>query len=141
MALISRYDGRVFAAVALLAAVTACSDGTATPALTEPTTPAASATVSALPSTTPPPEYLEDCSVVHKYGPTEEHAVRGSANIDCAEALRVGKLWYATPSGRSAGYYVTFEDWECIAGNANEYLTRCARPDSAVVYLRIHRTE
>ena len=43
-----------------------------------------------------------------------------SANIDCAEALRVGKLWYATPSGRSAGYYVTFEDWECIAGNAND---------------------
>ncbi|MDF3339117.1 hypothetical protein P3H80_16900 [Mycolicibacterium septicum] len=94
-----------------------------------------------IPTTTPPPQYLEDCGVVHKYGPTEEHAVRGSANIDCAEALRVGKLWYATPSGRSAGYYVTFEDWECIAGNANEYLTRCARPDSAVVYLRIHRTE
>ncbi|MGD1680189.1 hypothetical protein ACP6C7_02465 [Mycolicibacterium septicum] len=138
MALISRYDGRVLAAVALLGAVAGCSDQSATPEHTTYTLPAINVTI---PTTTPTPQYLEDCGVVHKYGPTEEHAVRGSANIDCAEALRVGKLWYATPSGRSAGYYVTFEDWECIAGNANEYLTRCARPDSAVVYLRIHRTE
>lgn len=138
MALISRYDGRVLAAVALLGAVAGCSDQPATPEHTTYTLPAINVTI---PTTTPPPQYLEDCGVVHKYGPTEEHAVRGSANIDCAEALRVGKLWYATPSGRSAGYYVTFEDWECIAGNANEYLTRCARTDSAVVYLRIHRTE
>ncbi|MGW4100906.1 MULTISPECIES: hypothetical protein [unclassified Mycobacterium] len=124
---------------ALLASITACSDQTATP---DPTTthalPAINVTI---PSTTPPPEYLEDCGVVHQYGPTEEHAVRGSANIDCAEARRVGKLWYATPSGRSAGYYVTFENWECIGGNANEYLTRCVRSDSAVVYLRIHTAE
>lgn len=135
MALISRCGMRAFAAAALLPALAACSDQTATPEPTPHTLPAINITI---PTTTPPPQYLEDCGAVHRYGPTEEHAVRGSANIDCAEARRVGELWYATPSGRSAGYYVTFENWECIAGNANEYLTRCVRSDSAIVYLRIH---
>ncbi|MUL77858.1 hypothetical protein [Mycolicibacterium sp. CBMA 226] len=103
----------------------------------------ASSTASTSPQvvyTTPgPPEIEEDCGVVHQYRTDTSHAIRGSKNIDCAEAHRVGELWWATPNG-SAGYYVEFENWKCLA-ESGKFNTRCTRSDSAVVLLQDRETE
>lgn len=103
--------------------------------------PASTSTAVQVASTTPgPPEIEEDCGVVHQYRTDTTHAIRGSRNIDCAEAHRVGELWWATPKGRNAGYYVEFENWKCLA-ESGKFQTRCIRSDSAVVLLQDRKAE
>ena len=105
-----------------------------------PSTTSATSTAPKVVSTTPgPPEIEEDCGVVHQYRTETTYAIRGSRNIDCAEARRVGELWWATPNG-TAGYHVEFENWNCLA-ESGRFQTRCTRSDSAVVLLQNRQAE
>ena len=125
----------VLVVVSCCAMLLACSTEEAVSA------PSTTSTSPPVVATTPgPPEIEEDCGVVHQYRTETTHAIRGSRNIDCAEAHRVGELWWATPKGRAAGYYLEFENWKCLA-ESGKFMTRCTRADSAVVLLQNRETE
>jgi hypothetical protein len=84
----------------------------------------------------------EDCGRAPREDP-DVHVARGTGHLDCTEARRVLAQWHDTPSGRSAGYFRTFENWECVApswnqgknGNADTYMVACSRADGALAYL------
>lgn len=99
------------------------------------------------PTPAPPPSVTaaeEDCGPAPLSRPAPGraiHVVRGTTNIDCPEALRVIKKWDAAPGGRSAGYFIEIEDWDCTATGdwqdrlADQHMLTCERSDGAMVYL------
>jgi hypothetical protein len=101
------------------------------------------------PTPAPPPTVtaaLVDCgpapaTVRRQPRDQDIHVVRGTTNIDCAEAVRVIERWQVAGSGRSAGYFKEFEDWDCTAAGdwqdrvADEHMVTCERSDGAMVHL------
>ncbi|MDO3637422.1 hypothetical protein [Mycolicibacterium arseniciresistens] len=99
------------------------------------------------PTPAPPPTVTaaqQDCGLAPLSRPRtgrDIHVMRGTTNIDCPEALRVIEKWDAAPGGRSAGYFIEIEDWDCTAAGdwqdrlPDQHMMTCERADGALVHL------